>query len=150
MNQLKFRFWNKKEKGFVNSITSKGPMLYTYYIYISQFGELIAVNRSGNLDPVTDVIKLDDDDFDILQSTTLLDKNGKEIYVGDIVKGNLPEDETELIAPVAFSPQSGYFIDSRLNEWHSVMYEWCLNVGKDVEVIGNIFENPELINNPDL
>jgi uncharacterized phage protein (TIGR01671 family) len=55
--------------------------------------------------------------FDLMQYTGLHDKNGKEIYEGDIVTwGN----ETNLRGM-----EDGY--------------------NRDIEVIGNIYENPELI-----
>lgn len=146
MNALKFRFWSKREKQFTRTVTS-GAGHHDYYIHISDLGGLIGVNHDGIQDPVIDLCE---DDFIAQPYTTYRDKNLREIYVGDIVKGKLPEDGTELIAPVSFSPQFGYFVDSRLNTYHEIVYDWCLHIGKDVEVIGNIFETPELLNNQDL
>jgi uncharacterized phage protein (TIGR01671 family) len=80
----------------------------------------------------------------LMQYTGLHDKNGKEIYEGDIVKMGWP--------------RQGILIKI---EWNEVMDEgtgfipftrpgldgedWENMGGEDVEVIGNIYENPELI-----
>ena len=73
-------------------------------------------------------------DYIPMQFTWLLDKNGKEIYEGDIVKiedrfWGVYRDESYL----------EYFIMN----WESnePMYLYA-----HYEVVGNIYENPELIN----
>jgi uncharacterized phage protein (TIGR01671 family) len=80
-----------------------------------------------------------------MQFTGLLDKNGKEIYEGDIVnvtqnkKKNAVMDYDIGIKDIAWE-RGGLFLSGYSNdlEWH------CNN--SDVEVIGNIYETPELIN----
>lgn len=82
----------------------------------------------------------------IQQFTGLLDKNEKEIYEGDIVKYTLWENEydiceNELIADVSFI--KGAFYPRYINDiCDDGWYSWGID---KIEVIGNIFENPELL-----
>ena len=66
----------------------------------------------------------------ITQFTGLKDKNGKEIYEGDLIKADWHWEE-----PVEV--ELGPF-------WFHEMIEYGLD-GKNFEVIGNIYENPELL-----
>jgi hypothetical protein len=70
-----------------------------------------------------------DDNFIYQQFTGLKDKNRKEIYEGDFVKRG------ERLFEVVWS-DGGYF------EIKDGEYLWELN---DLVVVGNIFENPELL-----
>lgn len=86
------------------------------------------------------------DDCEIMQFTGLHDKNGKEIYEGDIVmrasslNGTFVEETTKFI--VEWIAPSFYLVDKtmHLEAQAQTMYDDNLH-----EVIGNIFENPELV-----
>lgn len=72
------------------------------------------------------------DEYDLMQFTGLLDKNGKEIYEGDIVLICSFNDEKNLyeviIKDIRHLPE----------EFYGSNFTWS-------EIIGNIYENPELI-----
>jgi uncharacterized phage protein (TIGR01671 family) len=78
--------------------------------------------------------------IELMQFTGLLDKNGKEIYEGDIVslkgkrKGTKP-----VIGTVEYTPEEA--------QYHVIVdiLHFPLNYYEQ-EVIGNIYSNPELLN----
>lgn len=77
--------------------------------------------------------------FELMQYTGLKDRNGKEIYEGDIIKftDNYNTDIPEKIGVVKFNNASFYITDGAYS-----CYRW---IDINVEVIGNIYENPDLL-----
>src|SRR5437899_2192026 len=106
--EIKFRAWNK----------TKGQMITD----CAQF------DRKGKL--VT-VLKYPEDTYELMQYTGLKDKNGKEIYEGDILKY---QSNGRVSDPIEF-PQdyTSLVVHTQDPRWQSA-----------VEVIGNRYENPEL------
>jgi hypothetical protein len=95
----------------------------------------------------TDVFGLDAGDilqrFDndnVMQFTGLYDKNGKEIYEGDIVK-LVNKDGIKHITEIKWH-NGRYVIDTWMMFADTLVLHKC-------EVIGNIYENPELIEGND-
>lgn len=73
-------------------------------------------------------------EYKFMQYTGLRDKNGKEIYEGDIAKYE------NMIGKIMFF--NGSFILSDFEE----ETEWELGViNEELEIIGNIYDNPELL-----
>ena len=97
-------------------------------------------------------------DLELMQFTGLHDKNGKEIYQGDVLKIEADKKDygetsysgyAEVVAHICgysfrlFNP-SEEEMDERHIPWDSSSL-WHIDNPKYVEVIGDIYENPELI-----
>lgn len=79
----------------------------------------------------------------LMQSTGLLDKNGAEIYEGDIVK---PSSFASWIGVVKYSSESvAYILDDHNNEFRRGGNVYLSQFNEGLEVKGNIYENPELM-----
>ena len=85
-------------------------------------------------------------EFDLMQFTGLKDKNGKEIYEGDIIRdgkdGNKYNGRLGVVEYVTNNsvghPINGFWYRNSPDEVGTIY-------PKNVEVIGNIYETPELL-----
>ena len=87
------------------------------------------------------------DDIHLMQSTGLKDKNGKEIFEGDILTdghttGVIRNHPTLGFYTVDESSKEGYLSDTVGTEDFEEAKEFIRN---SIEIIGNIHENPELL-----
>jgi hypothetical protein len=116
MREIKFRCWDKIEKKmWIPIINEKGIPCKKHPLT-----RLLIVMDGELLDP-------------IMQYTGLKDKNGKEIYEGDIVKNSSGElGEIKWINKI-----SSFEVDM------FILGRQCMQ--DNLEIIGNIYEDPELL-----
>ena len=84
--------------------------------------------------------------FDIMQYTGLKDKNGKEIYEGDIITFGKYIKYRVIFEDSCFH----LYHHEGLKEWDGTDYRWgplyrIKELAFDVELVGNIYENHELL-----
>lgn len=131
---LKYRAWNKKTQSFID------------------YGDLVLDLRSGKIyagdiglvESTIDVT----DQIELMQSTGLKDKNGVEIFEGDVVLVNVSNGFDHLVNEKTVVQESEFHsglvckslisgMEYRLFKHKKMDYEY--------EVIGNIYENSELL-----
>jgi len=78
-----------------------------------------------------------EEEVEIMQFTGLKDKNGKGIYEGDILRKLT--GEKIVIHPIIPIQR---FYEEHCSPYNDDWMTWC---DQDYEVIGNIYENPELL-----
>lgn len=79
------------------------------------------------------------------QYTGLKDKNGREIYEGDIVI----DREEEVIGKITWSEEEASFYFSMLYEDGCYEEEKLIDWISELEIVGNIYDNPELLGGSD-
>ena len=84
----------------------------------------------------------DFNDIVLMQSTGLLDNNGKEIFEGDIIESR----DGFLTGVIEFRVGLGMFV-SELVEYNN--FERLCNIANSREIIGNVHANPELLEDQD-
>lgn len=115
MREIKFRFWNKKNKRFETGVEH-------------------FIGGDGFLEGLMDYIIP-------IQYTGLKDKNGKEIYEGDIIVSPKAQG-------IVIYEDARFTVDWKINNYknHSInllLSNWSCK--KTLTVIGNIYENPKML-----
>ena len=121
MRVIKFRGWDKTGKRMIAN-----PLITD----INSAAEYIGINDAFSQLAYYNVV--------LQQYVGIVDKNGKEIYEGDIIQA---EESGEKIEPVEVVWLHDQWL---IHAYHADIYlsvtDWS-----EYEVIGNIYENPELI-----
>ena len=96
--------------------------------------------------PNGNVVKEDMKNYNIMQSSGLKDKNGKEIFAGDILKVTNKEHWFEI---VFYNEEKAMFVTKEIRKGFNVPESPLYNLFDTslfaIEVVGNIYENPELL-----
>lgn len=123
MRELKFRAWHKSEKYMAYQ---GDPDLESLSSFMFHYGDDI-----------------------IMQSTGFCDKNGLEIYEGDILSewNEIDGKQVQSFMQVYFCEESGSWrIDLSFEQNKSMGYLLSQELNdSDYEISGNIYENPELL-----
>jgi uncharacterized phage protein (TIGR01671 family) len=78
----------------------------------------------------------------LMQFTGLLDSKGKEIFEGDILRLWYDSFQQDIIVKIEFR-EGGFWFNSK----SAVDCNWHFYNQSDREIIGNLYENPELLQN---
>ena len=124
MKEFKMKAWLKKEKKMVAII---GIDFNYEYIRYTEDGNLFNENYK------TAAFK----DIELLQFTGLKDNGGQELYEADVIKFNDGIDD--IYGLISYDDEDGTYRVSYEN-----ITEHLSDREGDFEIVGNIFENPDL------
>jgi uncharacterized phage protein (TIGR01671 family) len=120
MREIKFRVWDKYDKCFIEQ------NLLPFKLWFDE-EEFIKYEDENIMRYPTDII--------LMQYTGIKDKNGKEIYENDLI---------------TWGGGGIHQIEFRDTSWAFKNEDWLLSMitseeKSTFEIIGNVFENPELL-----
>jgi len=134
MREIKFRAWEKNLKEIipVHEINFENRMINTNSAW-----------RFFN-------------EIELMQYTGLKDKNGKEIYEGDIVSAESYGSamarhhgrdviSKQKLYGIRFERGSFRLYDLKENHWVAIIDHHVMSKVSELNIVGNIFENPELL-----
>ena len=135
MREIKFRVWDK-----INKIMT--PLEYNpdeFFFAFDNFGKIEVFSAEDDFAEPLDGI--------LMQFTGLHDKNGKEIYEGDIVKGGKSYYIEEVVGVVKYGGLAFAYAGKTASgkEWFNTITSPNCTKDVSIEVIGNIYETPELL-----
>ena len=148
-NRFKFRVWSKKYNKFIED--NRYPIGSDYQLIITQSGTLIKLGLGDFEDDCEDSYSWAtfdnyEQDCIVMQCTGLKDKNGKLIYEGDILGGtygNLYVHYCDSCKQFQLKASDyGCIACEGDVHWYEVVESEDEN---ELEVVGNIYQNPELL-----
>lgn len=126
--EIKFRAWHKEKKIMVYDNEDD---TYGYWDGC----------RNSNVGMINTILNSKYyKDYEFMQYTGLHDKNGKEIFEGDIVK--LDSNMLKMTGIVTYYDDEAMFV---LEDFSDEIEECLLYMQEDLEVIGNIYDNFKLL-----
>ena len=123
---IKFRAWIKSLK-WMCDVTN-----------ISFDSKFVDICQQGDTERCTEM-SVEFDEITLMQSTGLKDKNGKEIFEGDIVKMAKDVYSEPTYYEVVRHRGGAYRLESKQHGCEL----WLRHA--DCEIVGNVYENPELL-----
>ena len=147
MREIKFRAWHKPTQ------------LMDDVVLIDFYNEKIGILYADPVMQCESIQKYNFNEVELMQSTGLFDKNGKEIYEGDIVRIDFNKAENTNIEHdpvhgqyayedtiVKWYEDCGSFMLDEINNISTIYSSFYEEMTDLFEVIGNIYENKELLN----
>ena len=128
MREIKFRAWLKEDKKMVNVETMDFTDKSMQYLKRSEIINAYILRRES------------DDDVELMQYTGVKDKNGKEIYEGDIL---FFRDEN--MKYIVVWQDAAFIIKSIEIRKYSEKMCWLDDTEICCEIVGNIYENKKLL-----
>lgn len=126
-------------------------MIPRYRAWDKEFKEMVQVDALGFDEQIIkatykngNIVKEDLKNYVLMQSTGLRDKNGKEIFEGDVLKVTNLSIWLEV---VSFNEDKAMFVskETKRKVEETPLYDLFNTDIFEVEIIGNIYENPELV-----
>ncbi len=144
MREILFRGFHKcdggKEKIFLNGEWICGEWIEGDLSHNQRGQSFIGLNLTFIWDVIPETIG---------QYTGLSDKNGKKIFEGDVLKRTLkPTMRISSIFKIVYVQLKSCFSAIDIDGRSVTFISDYINCNYEIEVIGNIFENPELLGNP--
>ena len=120
-----------RDKGYHKTTYKNGDWVYGLVtrLYDERFENLPA-----EMTDINGVSGIEVDYKTIGQFTGLIDNNGNDIFEGDVVD--------YISSDVIGNPQTGTIIAEDMTDYDTMIY---LNHSSEVEIIGNVHDNPEIL-----